>query len=465
MNPSLLHMMKRRDQLFRRCKKAPANSVHRQAYVSYRSLVSSKIREAKNNYFKNLFLRLVFRANKAKTIDDSILKYFGQNSSAKKIADDFARSFDINHCSLSNIIDKLNNNKPPGCDKIRESDSKMMNSSLSPLLVKMINLSLESGTVPNYIKETIIHPVYKGGSVTDTGNYRPIAILSVLHKVLECHVAACLSKYIKGSNLYSNSQFGFREKMGTADAILHIFNFVYKNLDAGNHVLVLFIDFKKAFDILPHASLLENLKQYGIVGTFINWFSSYLLNRNSRVKLSDSYSDHYIINYWVPQGSILGPTLLNLYLNDMPNIVMNSTVIQYADDSLLLIAHNSKRKAEEMLQYDFNLILNWAHDRELVINSYNSNQLYLKRIHSCPVPERFPSHYGRALLKVIKITTRKSIIAVSWNVKKGSDTNDGLPWKARAIKPDYSAVTCSPYSPRERIYIQSKGIEPMTAHT
>ncbi|KAG8236357.1 hypothetical protein J437_LFUL016577 [Ladona fulva] len=214
MNPSLLHMMKHRDQLFRRCKKAPANSVHRQAYVSYRNLVSSKIREAKNNYFKNLFSNMLtcslrskwfiinnrVGTNKSKTIDDSILKYFGQKSSAKKIADDFARSFvlnvqnaihtcnypksvklligkDINHCfyvhkinrkSLSNIIGKLNNNKPPGYDKIRVSDLKMMSSSLSPLLVKMINLSLESGTVPNDLKETIIRPVYKGGSVTNT---------------------------------------------------------------------------------------------------------------------------------------------------------------------------------------------------------------------------------------------------------------------------------------------------------
>ena len=168
------------------------------------------------------------------------------------------------------------------------------------------NHSINSATFPRKWKEAKVSPLHKNGPHDDVNNYLPISILPVLSKVLEKHVHDCLSAYLKEYNLLHKTQSGFRSQHSCETALVQMIDTWLNAMDNGKMIVVL-VDFKKAFDLVDHQILLSKLKLYGIDREALNWFSTYLAHRRQQVSINDNKSDFETVTFGVPQGSILGP--------------------------------------------------------------------------------------------------------------------------------------------------------------
>ena len=176
-------------------------------------------------------------------------------------------------------------------------------------------------------------PLYKSGDNTDMNNYRPISVLPNLSKLFEKFVYAQIYEYLVKYNMIHVNQSGFRSKHSCVTALTKLVDEILKDMDKGNYTGVLFLDFTKAFDMVNHAILLSKLKAYKFDNLVLKWLSSYLSERSQKVVMSNWESSAQNIRYGIPQGSILGPLLFLLYINDLPLYLEYSMSDLYADDT------------------------------------------------------------------------------------------------------------------------------------
>ena len=238
------------------------------------------------------------------------------------------------------ILSKMKPKCSTGLDNISPKLLKQTAPSLAIPLSHIINLSFQSGLVPLNMKIAKVSPFYKSDNPHLFKNYRPISILPSVSKILERAVYNRLLKYLNINKILSSSQFGFRQNLSTEMAITEFQDRLTQQLISGKWGLGVFLDLSKAFDTLNHTILLDKLQHIGIRGIAHNWFNSYLTNRYQSVKLDKYTSSHKLLQTGVPQGSILGPLLFLVYINDLPSIV-NCDAILFADDTnLLFYDHN-----------------------------------------------------------------------------------------------------------------------------
>lgn len=267
------------------------------------------------------------------------------------------------------IIENLNVNKAPGVDGIRVKDIRFCKESMLPVITKFVNASIDEGIVPEELKMSLIKPIYKQGKPGSFSNYRPIAILSVVDKILEKYVMKHLNRYLEDHSLISKYQYGFQKGKSTVSLLSNFSEFVNDKLNDNKVVLVLFIDYKKAFDTINHDKLIEFLDNIGVRGKINRWFRNYLFNRKMIVKLNDQASKEKFLKYGVPQGSVLGPVLYSIYVNMLFQCAKKCRMYMYADDTALLSVHHNIDVAASNLQDEYNKILQWSHDNGLRINS------------------------------------------------------------------------------------------------
>ena len=201
---------------------------------------------------------------------------------------------------------------------------------LAKPLTLLINRSLAEGTVPSDWKHATVTPVYKSGPKTDPANYRPISVLPVFVKILERAVHNMVYSYLQENKLLSVYQSGFRPLHSISTCLIDVTNKLLHNMDKGLLTGSVFIDLSKSFDTLDHELMLKKLVLLGFSDSTVIWFKAYLTNRVQSIITSGEVSDPKPIHFGVPQGSILGPLLFIIYINDLPFMVQNCSIELYA---------------------------------------------------------------------------------------------------------------------------------------
>ena len=248
---------------------------------------------------------------------------------------------------------------------------------MSPLIMKQIfdillvpltdlyNLSLHSGYFPSILKNSIVVPIYKKGSRDDPNNYRPIALVPIFSKIFEYLLLDQLRPYFQ--TFLSDFQFGFRSGCGTSNALQSVVNKILDNMEQRKYTSATLLDLTKAFDSLSHSILLYKLRLYGVSDRDLNLFRTYLSDRKQRVKSHAILSDTLSVNRGVPQGSVLGPFLFIIYMNDFPSF-LGVPPIMYADDTTILVSNIDLQELNKSVELEVQRAEKWLNNNELVLN-------------------------------------------------------------------------------------------------
>ena len=244
----------------------------------------------------------------------------------------------------------------------------MAANSISNFIATLINKSISSGTFPSQLKCAKVFPVFKSGSKSDPSNYRPISILPTISKIFEKHVNKHLMNYLNKYKLICESQSGFRKKRSCQTALFKLIDQWMICIDKGDLIGSLFIDFRKAFDVVDHEILMKKLALYKINDLSLNWFQSYLSERRQAVFNGQAHSEFIQIQSGVPQGSLLRPTLFLLFINDLPLFTKYCFCDFYADDATFHTHSDNTDTIEKCLQTDGNIAKHWGKGNKMHIH-------------------------------------------------------------------------------------------------
>ena len=245
--------------------------------------------------------------------------------------------------------------------------------SIPILLTRLFNLSLRQGIVPRSWKSAIVIPLKKEGNSPDVNNLRPISLLPIQIKLLEKIVHTRLLEHLEQYNLLDDKQGGFRPEHSTIDTIVKFTENLYKNLNSGRTTIAVYIDLRKAFDTVNHHILLQKLDLLGIQGSNFEWLKNYLQDRTQCTLANNVCSSKLNISCGVPQGSVLGPLLFLTYVNDMKNVLVNSSHYLYADDTVIFISGENTIEVVNKLQVDLSRFDKWCKGNRLTVNTKKSN--------------------------------------------------------------------------------------------
>ncbi len=261
---------------------------------------------------------------------------------------------------MSLALTNLKVNKATGLDKIPAKVLRISADIIAPSLTYIFNSSLYTGIYIDEWKRTQVIPIYKSEDRRKCENYRPISILPIVSKVFEREVFRQLYAYFSNNSLLSKFQSGFQPKHLTLSALIQMCDDLLKNMDNGEINCVVFLDVRKAFDSINHEILIDKMRNlFGIIGIQLKWFESYLNNRVQQYMINGKLSSQKTITCGVPQGSILGPLLFLLYVNDMPESLNYSTPSLYADDTEIYTSSNDCGDLVHKINDDLENIRKW----------------------------------------------------------------------------------------------------------
>lgn len=414
----LLRCMRNRDKLHKKLKLSPDNATLKLTYTRYRNHCNTILKKVKRTYEKNLVksvqndnkklwkvIKDVTNTNKNTSCSTELLSLADDpkhslnkvnshfvdvgRSLADKIRQNKSNILDTNVDTNSDVPHQLNSfvledtdefevdhliinlktDSSTGYDGISSKFLKIHKNILVTPLTFVFNSCLQNGIFPKSLKKSEVCPIYKGGDRDCITNYRPISILPALSKILERIINVRLTRYLESKNLLSPNQYGFRNGKSTEQAVNKLTSYISDKLDGKTKCLTIFLDLAKAFDTISVSVLLAKLERLGIRGTQLKLFESYLTDRYQCVRVGNVTSTDLPVTHGVPQGSILGPTLFLVYINDLTNLKLTKgEIVSFADDTALLFSAVNWRDVFDAAQSGFNTVRKWLNDNVLTLN-------------------------------------------------------------------------------------------------
>lgn len=279
----------------------------------------------------------------------------------------------VTETEIINIIKSLNSNAAAGYDEISSKVVKNSATKLAPILVELINDSFRTGCFPDSLKIARVLPIFKEGNSSDPGNYRPISVLPFLSKIYEMVIRNRMMQYLENINFINHDQYGFQRNANTTSACLNLIEEIYKNIELKQKTCSVFIDVRKAFDSVDHDTLITKLEEIGFKGKTIEMFKSYLLNRKQFVMIGEHNSSEKTIKTGVPQGSILGPILFIIFVNDLFDCSFHGSLQLYADDATLTYGESTYEILKEKMIQDILKFNTWMTNNKLSLNFKKTN--------------------------------------------------------------------------------------------
>ena len=420
MTTEIIKLIRIRDRLFARKKREPGNDLVKLTYNRVRNIVSRKILKAKQSHYKSYFdthsnnirktwegIRKIVNVKKSTDFSISQLNISGKivddpTAITNSFNDFFANvgpetekkvpkvpnisptmylknrsQFDliITHISNEEVLDIINalSNKSTGPASIPLRLLKIISDLIVVPLCRIINISFSSGVFPDVLKVSKIIPLHKGGSTLEVNNFRPISLLSIFDKIIEKLMHKRLYDFLDEHDILYNHQFGFRKFYSTAYSLIEITEKIKETVDNGKYGCGIFIDLKKAFDTVNHKILLTKLEHYGIRGNILKWFESYLSNRKQYVFYNGVSSNMAFSTCGVPQGSVLGPLLFLIYINDLPNISSKLSFFLFADDTNIYYESANLVELEDTINKELKILSTWLNVNRLALNVSKTN--------------------------------------------------------------------------------------------
>lgn len=327
---------------------------------------NTDIAETLNNYFTGIAKNL---SSKIPATINTFMNYMKPSPPNSFVANPTTPQ------ELLEINSLLKTTHSPGPDLLDPSIISPNLSLITTPLVDIINCSLSTGIVPEGMKMSTVTPIFKQGTKTDPSNYRPISVLPFFSKLLEKVMYQRLENYVTKMNILYPYQHGFRSGHSTYMSVLNVQDKITQAIDKNEYSIGIFLDLSKAFDTVDHSILIGKLEKYGIRGIPLSWFKDYLSNRKQQVKCNETLSSFKAINFGVPQGSILGPLLFLIYINDLPNVSSILHFILFADDSNVFISHKSYENVHQLLNNELVSVSDWFKANKLSLNLNKTNYI------------------------------------------------------------------------------------------
>ncbi len=301
-------------------------------------------------------------ASNIKTKSNDIYDYL-KNKNGKSM---FLNPVDGNE--VIRTVNKCSNKTSTDCDELSMNIVKHIIHEVVEPFSYICNLSFETSTFPDQMKKAKVTPIFKAGNKREFTNYRPVSLLPQFSKIIEKLFDVRLQKFIDKHNLLNNGQYGFRSNCSTSFALMELIEEICNNLDNKKLTVGVFIDLKKAFDTIDHNLLLQKLDFYGIRGATNDWVKSYLTNRKQFVQVDGHSSDLLDIICGVPQGSVLGPKLFILYINDLCNVSSLVKYVLFADDTNIFKSGDNLQSLCIEISNELNKISVWFNVNKLSLN-------------------------------------------------------------------------------------------------
>ena len=345
------------DQLLNRNKKAKTK-IGKITYNGNTISGNSNIAEAFNDYFTNIAQKLKDKLGHPST-----------SHSPEPSGYKFTPTMFPDKVTQEEIHKIIKNLKEKATSDTSIGPLKAVSYTLSPVLQHLIDASMEQGIFPTQLKVAKVIPLFKSGSRTQITNYRPISLLSSFSKIYEKVMHARLTAHLATKKIIFPSQYGFRSGHSCEHTLLEAQNSIINALERKKVAALLLLDFSKAFDMVEHDKLLSKLEGYGVRGPYLSWFKSYLTGRSQYVHVNNQDSQLKPLNHGVPQGSILGPTLFLIYINNLPSCTPLAQFFIFADDSNLLITADSAEELKMRCNIALRAVNDWVSSNGLKLNA------------------------------------------------------------------------------------------------